>query len=169
MGRKSRTLEELLPFLLQQKNTKKGSGISVVQYDGIEGMKLVMDIAFYCKSKHWDILSPRKNFLRAYDKDYAARYLNARKLHGISARTLWEFTMPEGRALSKEEIRSRSPRFMPPSMQGKFNSMMILFDDKVAIFSSLEETSAILITSKELYDMFLAMFNGIWEFSESYE
>lgn len=167
--KRSHALEEVLPILLQQRDAKNGKGISVVQYDGIEGMKLVMDIAFYCRSKHWDIISPRKNFLRAYDKEYAARYLHARKLHGISARTLWEFSMPEGRRLTKEEIHSRDPRFMPASMQGKFSSMMILFDDKIAIFSSLEETSAILITSKELYDMFLAMFDGIWEFSERYE
>ncbi len=165
---RARGLDKIIPLLASMQSTDQKDGISIVQYDGIDGMKTVMDIAFYCKSKHWEIIAPLKNFLRDYDKEYATRYLNARKYHGITARTLWEFTMPEQRELSKEERDSRNPRFMPVAMQGKFNSMMILFDDKIAIFSSYKTLSAVLITSKELHAMFLAMFEGLWEFSEEY-
>ena len=57
---------------------------------------------------------------------------------------------------------------MPWVMHGKFKSMMILFDDKIAIFSSYEKLSTIFITSKEMHTMFQAMFEGLWEFSEQY-
>ena len=96
------------------------------------------------------------------DRDYAEKYLRSRKHYGIRSRTLWESGM-RGRPLTREEVDERNPRVMPESMQGKFTSMMILFDDKIAAFSSLEERSALLVTSAGLHGMFKAMFDGIWE------
>lgn len=165
---RSKTLDALIALLVQQKKAGAGNNTSVLQYSGIDGMKMVLDIAFYCKSKHWDIIAPVKNFLREYDKEYAERYLNARKYHDIKSRTLWEFS-PGSRELSTQEIRDRNPRFMPAAMQGRFKSMMILFDDKIAVFSSYENLSAILISSQELHGMFQAMFDALFEFGEGYK
>ena len=132
-------------------------------------MKMVMDMAFYCRSKKWDVIAPYKNFLREYDPEYAKRYLEARKRYGITSRALWEpqFTK-SSRELTAEEQRDRSPRFMPVEMRGRFKSMIFIFDDKVAIFSSYEKLSAVLITSKEMNEMFQAMFDSLWEVSERY-
>jgi len=159
-------LNTLIPLLSEKQISD--DAVSVAEYSGIEGMKLVMDIAFYCKSRTWDIIAPYQNFLREYDAEYAKRYLWARKYHGITSRTLWEDGMRTGRKLTKEEVSERNPRLMPWVMHGKFKSMMILFDDKIALFSSYEKLSAILITSKELNGMFEAMFEGLWEVSERY-
>ena len=161
------TLTSLIPLLLKEQGSAKREEINVMQYHGIEGMKTVIDIACYCQSRHWDIIAPYHNFLREYDQAYAQRYLRARKLHRITARTLWELTK-EKRPLTPEEVRERNPRIMPTSMQGMFQSMIILFDDKVAMFSSYQKKSAILISSKEIHQMFLAVFNAIWEVSEGY-
>lgn len=168
-------LADLVPHLTAQQKKLKEGEVSVVHYSGIEGMKMVMDIAFYCRSKRWDIIAPFSNFLREYDPEYAKQYLQARKYHGITSRTLWEPAEAASgdsaystRPLTKEEIYERDPRLMPWVMHKKFKSMMILFDDKVAIFSPYEKLSAMLITSKDMHEMFSAMFEGIWEFSESY-
>jgi len=167
-------LEELVPHLAAQQKKLKQGDVSVVHYSGIDGMKMVMDIAFYCRSKHWDIIAPYKNFLREYDPEYAKQYLEARKYHGITSRALWEPAESESKTtygnkpLTNEDRNDRNPRLMPWVMHGKFKSMMILFDDKIAIFSSYEKLSAVLITSKDLHELFSAMFNGIWEFSEQY-
>ncbi len=164
---RSKKLEELIPLLVSQIKPD-GDGASVVQYSGIDGMKLVMDIAFYCKSKKWDIIAPYQNFLREYDREYADRYLRARKHYGITSRTLWEDGMRTSRTLTDEERHERNPRLMPWVMHGKFKSMMFLFDDKIAIFSSFDKPSAILITSQELNGMFEALFEGLWDASEAY-
>ena len=105
--KRAKKLDDLIPLLVQQKKINNKDGVSVVQYSGIEGMKMVMDIAFYCKSRRWDIIAPYKNFLREYDKDYAQRYLNARKYHGITSRTLWEDGMRDSRKLPPDEARER--------------------------------------------------------------
>ncbi len=161
-------IDALIPLLSQEHASRSRESVGVVQYTGIEGMKMVLDIAFHSASRRWDVIAPIKNFLREYDKDYAKRYLNVRKYHGIISRTLWEFPRKGARELTGQEIKERNPRFMPVIMQGKFQSMMILFDDKIAIFSSYDKLSAILITSQELHAMFQAMFDGLWEVSETY-
>lgn len=163
--RQARSLDELVALLASAKGR---SGPIVSRHPGLDGMKAVLDVAFCAKSKHWDIVAPVKNFLRSEDGEYARRYLEARKRHGITSRTLWEFPRKGARELSPIEVKDRNPRFMPPSMQGKFKSMMILFDDRVAIFSSAEDPGAVLITSEEISGMFRAMFEGVWEVSERY-
>lgn len=165
--RQSSSLDGLIALLKIEEKKKGADGVEVVQYRGTEGMKMVLDVAFYCKSKKWDIIAPIQNFLREYDREYAERYKNARKYHHITARTLWEFTSGT-RELTSDEIKDRNPRYMPAVMQGRFKSMMILFDDKVAIFSSYENLSAVLITSKDIHGLFQAMFEGLWEVSERY-
>lgn len=160
-------LTTLIPALKQQQKAAHGDDVTVTHYHGIQGMKMLVDIACYCTSHRWEIIAPYNNFLREYDKEYAQRYLRARKNHKITARTLWEITS-KTRTLSKEEIAERNPRLMPAAMQGKFKSMIILFDDKVAMFSPFEQQSAILITSPDIHHMFLAMFEAIWSISEEY-
>ncbi len=164
---RSKKLDELIPILAFSNDHAKKQAVSVVEYNGVEGMKMVFDMAFFCRSKRWDVLAPVENFLKEYDKEYAERYLKARTYHGITGRTLWEFR-PKGRELNEDERVARDPRFMPVVMQGRFKSMMILFDDKIALFSSYEGLSAVLIQSKEFHGMFTALFDGLWEFSERY-
>lgn len=158
------TLTTLLP-LLDKERLARTDGVEVVQYDG---MKMVMDVAFRCKSKHWDIIAPYNNFLREYDKTFAQQYLHARTYHNITSRTLWEDGAKNGRKLTEEEKKNRQPRLMPWVMHGRFKSMIILFDSSIAVFSSLDKQSAMLITSPDIHALFQAMFDCIWEFSEAY-
>ncbi len=138
----------------------------VTHHMGLGGAKLVMDAAFRCKSKHWDIIAPYHNFLRD-EKEFSEQYLRTRKVRGITARTLWELKK-EDRPLTPEEFETRNPRILPPALKGKFESMIIIFDDKIALFTSHKNLSAILITSKETHALFQAMFNGLWELSDPY-
>ena len=164
---KRRDLEEIIP-LLNQKVKLPESGIRVLHYEGIEGIKLVVEEALYCKSRHWDIIAPVKNFFSEFDKQYADYYLQTREERSITARSLWEQDFIPRRSLAPSEIKKRSPRYLPEVMHGKFQSVIIIFDDKVAFISSLKELSAILIQSKEIHDTSLAMFEGLWSVSQEY-
>lgn len=164
---KMKALNTVLASLQHTQRMGKGEGVSIVHYHGIHEMKMVMDIAFYCKSKRWDVIAPYHNFVRDEGAEYAQKYMRARKIHGITSRVLWE-RVPGARKQSPQEIKERNPRYMPKSMQGKFTSMIMLFDDKVAIFSSRTTLSAILIQSKEIHAMMLAMYEAIWDVSEEY-
>jgi HTH-type transcriptional regulator, sugar sensing transcriptional regulator len=164
--RKNETLlKQQLPALIERHRAAASEEISTVQYEGIDGIKMVVDIALFCRSLRWDIIAPNKNFFSEFDKAYASYYLSQRTLRGISSRSLWERGLPR-RKLSTVELKERSPRYLPEVMHGRFQSVIILFDDKVAIISSLERLSAILIISKEIHGTFAAMFEGLWEHSE---
>jgi hypothetical protein len=157
-------LDTIIPLLLTIHTDVEKT--EVTHHTGLEGAKLVMDAAFRCKSKHWDIIAPYHNFLRD-EKEFASQYLRTRAVRGITARTLWELKKDD-RPLSDEEFQNRQPRILPAALKGKFASMCIIFDDKIALFTSHKNLSAILITSKETHALFQAMFNGLWELSDPY-
>lgn len=141
--------------------------VSSVQYEGIDGVKTVIETALYCKGRHWDIIAPPKNFFSEIDKSYAEYYLRTRRDRRIFSRSLWE-AQPGRRVLTEQEIAERQPRYMPESMAGRFTSMIILFDDKVALIPPLTHESAILLSGKDVHDVFLAMFDALWESSKPY-
>jgi sugar-specific transcriptional regulator TrmB len=150
--------------LLNSRLPEINSGINITHYEGIEGIKLVVEEALYARRRHWDIIAPVKNFFSEFDKAYAKYYIEARRTRSITARTLWEHGR-DNEKISPEERRWRNPRYLPAVMQGHFKSVIILFDNKVAIISSFQEKSAILMQSQELADTFGAMFEGLWTVS----
>lgn len=160
-------IQKIIP-LLEQRKASVASEVRVTQFDGIEGIKMVVEEALYAKSRKWDILAPSKNFFSEFDKAYSDYFMGTRKTRGIKTRSLWEHD-PNRRVLTQQDIKDRQPRFLPKDMQGKFGSVFILFDDKVAIISSLNELSAILIQSQEIHNTMAVMFEGLWLTAEPYE
>jgi sugar-specific transcriptional regulator TrmB len=167
------SLEELIPLLQQRREDEKAEKVQVMHYEGIEGIKMVVDEALYCRSGHWDILAPKKNFFSDFDKAYATYFLETRKRRKITARSLWEKSAnkkktPSRKSLTAETLKERNPRYLPKAMHGQFESVIILFDNKVAIISSVKNLSAVLIQSEEMYKTMSAMFEGLWTVSEPY-
>lgn len=164
---KARTLAQVMKSLEDLRPAD--SGTSVRHFEGIQGIKTVVDMALFCQHPEWRIISPVDNFFRQFDARYARYYMITRKRHGIKSKTLWELPGASSRPLTKQEIRERNPRFLPQSMHGKFAPVTILFDNKVAIITSLKEESAILIESNELSELFEALFEALWTVSTPYE
>ncbi|HEU0051284.1 MAG TPA: helix-turn-helix domain-containing protein [Patescibacteria group bacterium] len=163
-------IDHLLPILQAYLPNGDVNAIKVMQYDGISGIKTVVEEALYCRTRSWDILAPRKNFFSEFDKNYSKYYLETRRVRQIKTRSLWEYGTGEGeRPLSDAEIAERNPRYLPKQMQGRFESVVILFDEKVAIISSLRAMSAILIDSPEIHRLMAAMFEGLWNVSMPYQ
>lgn len=159
----------VLPMLEARLSPESAKSVRVSQFDGIDGVKTVVEEALYCKSRHWDILAPRKNFFSDFDPAYRRYFLQTREQRGIVARSLWERgTAEHDRLLTADEVAHRNPRYLPESLHGKFESLVILFDDKVAIITSLETHSAILIESEEVRRLLSAMFDGLWFVAEPY-
>lgn len=152
-------LQDILPLLklVKQKNTR----MAVSHYEGIDGIKLVVEDALYCKSGHWDIIAPVKNFFSEFDRDYAKYFIETRKKRSLTSRSLWEEVLsPQN--LTPEVLKARNPRILPKVMHGKFKSVICLYDDKVLIISSLEELSAVLIQSIEFFETMTAIYDGLW-------
>lgn len=164
LERRKTTIDELVPFLTKHAAPSK---VDVAHYEGLEGVRAVVEEALYCRSRHWDIVAPKENFFSQFDKAYAKYFLETRGRRGILARSLWEKGLPR-HILSERELHMRNPRWLPDAMKGAFASLIILFDDKVAIISSFDALSAILIRSEEINATFKAMFEALWNGAEPY-
>ncbi len=159
-----------LPLLESQLSNEAAGSVRVSQFDGVDGVKAVVEEALYCKSRRWDILAPRKNFFSESEPNYRKYFLESREARGIVARSLWERgTAEHDRLLTKQEIAQRNPRYLPDALHGKFESLVILFDNKAAIITSLKTHSAILIESDEVHNLLSTMFDGLWSVSEPYK
>ena len=169
LEQRKQRIDELIPTLRTLIPTTETEAVRVTQYEGIAGIKSVVEEALYCKSRNWDILAPKINFFSEFDKDYSHYYLETRRVRKITTRSLWEQGTGEGeRPLTQTDIAERNPRYLPKHMHGRFESVIILFDQKVAIISSLKATSAILIESREIHRLMAAVYDGLWEISEPY-
>ena len=157
---KKQEIDMIIPLLTDHLKQKEDV-FKVSHYEGIEGVKLVVEEALYCRDHTWDIIAPKKNFFSEFDTLYAKYYLKARKNNRIHARSLWE-SLPSTKALTQEDKIDRNPRRLPKTMHGKFQSVIIIFDDKVAFISSIKNLSAILIRSQEIHDTMAAIFEGLW-------
>lgn len=165
LSKKKEALVGLGPIIAQ---TAAGERAQVQHFEGLEGVKQVVDHALYCQSKKWDIIAPKKNFFSEFDKDYAEYYLQTRARRKIIARTIWEHGLPVRRSLTMEEMALRNPRYLPENLDMPFRSVVILFDRSVAIISSYSTLSAILITSEEVAETFCVFFEGLWGISTPY-
>lgn len=159
-------LKEIVP-LLAGRNQKMNAEARVSHFEGIEGIKMVVEEALYAKTRRWNIISPPRNFFSEFDRAYAQYFLETRKSRGIVARSLWE-SAENRRILTAEELKQRQPRMLPPAMHGRFKSVIIIFDDKIAFISSLGELTAILIQSHEIHDTMEALFEGLWSVAKPY-
>jgi len=153
-------VKTLVPLLTQKMSQPEGV-VNVSHYEGIESVKLAIEDALYCKSAHWDIISPIDNFFSQLDKDYQRYFIETRRTRKITTRSLWEKKESQ-KKLTTAELAERNPRILPEVMFGKFPSVICLYDDKLLIINSIKELSAVLIQSKEAHDTFGAVFEGLW-------
>lgn len=169
LAKQKEEVNRLLPLFQQRLPNGTGTQMRIAHYEGIEGIKMVVEEALYCRSRQWEIIAPRKNFFSEFDRAYSKYYLETRRRREIRARSLWEEgTAESDRSLTPSEIRMRDPRYLPTSLHGMFESVILLFDDNVAIISSLSAQSAILMQSVEIHRLFEALFEGLWAIATPY-
>jgi sugar-specific transcriptional regulator TrmB len=160
------TITSLIP-LLNNRQPSQEEDIQVRRFNGIEGVKTAIDEALYAKNRHWDIIAPKNNFLFQFNKEYSHYFMETRSKRGITTRALWEKS-DLWRPLTSEEISTRRPRFLPDSMTGHFHTLIILFDKSILYISSLNNASAIIVESSELFGTMSGIFESLWSISEEY-
>lgn len=134
---------------------------SVAFFEGKEAVSRVVMDMLYNKEGRIDVLAPSDNFFWQIGYEFVERFVNERRRRGIRTRSLWE--APIKRAVLKEYYEALSEvRIVPASMRGKFSSSVFLYDDQTLYVSSLKNSYAVLITSKEHHDTMRAWFDGLW-------
>lgn len=137
----------------------------VSRYEGIRSVKSSIEEALRCNSKTWHVLAARDNFLAHMPKSYQQYYLQERKRRNIKAKTLWE-PLEKSAKISLSDTALRSPRRLPDSFAGKFNSLVIIYDDTVLIIDPYEQKTAHAINSIATANLMRMMFMAIWDSAE---
>jgi predicted transcriptional regulator len=161
LSEQERLLDQLLPLFPKQSFLAPQSDLNVYQYSGEESVRRLIDVALHCRSKTWDILAPRNNFIAHSDQAYIDYFKRVRMQQGIESRSLWEEKLPQ-RELKLRDIASRKPRYLPKAYKGKFQSMMILFDKSVALISPYEQQEGLLIQSAQYHNLLSILFEAMW-------
>ncbi len=160
LSEQERQLAAFLPLFPKQ-SVQSDTKLSVHQYHGEGEVRRLIDMALYCQRKRWDIIAPKDNFIASSDAAYIQYFKKTREMQGIVSRSLWEQKLGRGE-LNLHDIISRKPRYLPQEYIGRFKSMMILFDDSVAMISSYDQQEGLLIESSEYYDLLKILFEGLW-------
>jgi len=163
------SLDHYLP-LFPAVNEDEKSGFTVEHYDNIAGIKKIVDVALNCKDCQWRIIAPRHNFFSQYDKAYADYFLSKRRAHKIKAKTLWESPQAKNTkgSLNFQQIITRNPRYLPAKYAGKFQSVVIIFDDYIAFISSIKGSESLLVRSQEFSTTMAVMFDALWDQSQDF-
>lgn len=159
LSEKERRLDQFLPLFPREVTSPLAS--QVHQFTGKDEVRQLIDMALYCQQKRWDIIAPKDNFIAGSDDAYIAYFKRTREAQGIVSQSLWEKKLT-GRELNIRDIISRKPRYLPKEYQGKFKSMIILFDKSVALIGSSKSQEGLLIRSRDYYDILSVLFEAMW-------
>lgn len=167
MGKIEALKEQQLDFInvlpaLEDISVKNLGVVETTTFTGVDGVKTALDTALFCAGRQWKIIAPTLNFLSESEKEYADYFIKIRKQRGIKAKSLWEPSFIKGRTFGETAFEFRDPRVLPKVLEGRFKSMVILFDSKVLFVNSVAVTSAVLIESSEIHDTIEVFFDGLW-------
>lgn len=146
-------LDEISDPLDQEQAMKEVHGQQAVQD--------MLELALRCKGRHWKIISPHQNALRAMPKSYTDYFKKIRKERQIVSETLWESAKKKDSLLPRD-LLMRKPRFVPDSLSKKIPSLMLSFDDSLLIIDGTNNPTAILIDSPSVARTFNLIFEMAW-------
>lgn len=149
-----------LPEILKQSGLKDQSCIT--EANSIEEITALLISALQCRSKKWDIIAPKRNFLKDLDKEFITFFKTTRRSQGIESRTLWEKPLKDAFSVSFFDIKTRKPRLLPEKYSGTLCSMMILYDEKVLLIDEPYQHHAVLIDSNSYHSLMSVMFETVW-------
>ena len=163
----NRKLDQLAPLeaLFKRMTSTKPTGESfVARYEGLQPVKQAVEAALRCESKRWHIIAARDNFLYHTSKSYQKYYLEERQRRSITAKTLWE-PVESSYQPSTKDVFYRNPRRLPKNFLGKFQSLVILYDDTTLIIDSYGKKTAHAIHDAESTQLLRLLHESIWEYA----
>lgn len=156
--KKTKELIEALPEL-ESLQLKSKVQPEVRFYQGKKGLKTVIEEMLEEKNEILAISSTDDlfNVLEFYFPKFVQRRIKRK----IPIRTIFRESEKarERKALGKEQLRKA--KLMPKEYE--FHGVIAIWKNKVAMVSLKEEVNALVLASGELYQMYKALFNYIWD------
>jgi len=136
----------------------------VAFYEGVSAVRNVIMETIYAKGRQIDSLVPTENFFWQLGPDFVTQYVKKRQDIGVRTRNLWGTTIDPSQI--KKYYNKSEIRMMPASLGDKFQTTVFMYRDNVLYISSLRSGYALLVRSKEHYQLTQALYEVVWEISK---
>ncbi|MSU75683.1 MAG: hypothetical protein EXS55_04185 [Candidatus Magasanikbacteria bacterium] len=138
----------------------------VTYYRGVEGLKNLLEKVYGSKTKAlFSIMPSFRAVEQNIDEEYMYHYLHERAKHGIITKSIWQ-DLPSNKEFLKHKNFLRSVRLAPPSLRGKSNAMIDIFDHHVVVTMPLPELFGVMVRSFEYSELMKALWQTVWEVSK---
>jgi len=156
---KAEFAKQLVEELQKEKNV--GPGIQVSYYKGEEGYRDMYENILRIHPKEVCVWMHLNYFLKGIDPKREEEWTEERIQKKIFSKLLIQKTK-EGEQLKKTDAKScRETRFLPK--ETAFQTTCILYDGRIELFDTTDETVGVSIQNPALYQMFKALFDQTWE------
>ena len=162
--KRQRSLENILPSLLELYSMGPRRP-TVRVYRGIEGIRMVNEELLNVKSKEYFYFGSVQEMFNTNDERYLRDYYKRRIERGIWSNSI--------RNRSRENTRDymqpgpqhlRRVRYLPQSISENV-AELYLYDDKIAVHSTIKENYAVTIESRELFILLKTIWDCLWAVS----
>ncbi len=163
-------LDKTLPFFPTMEQVPAGEA-RVEFFRGTAGIKNLAEKSFESKEKKLFAIVPSfEVFLNAFTKEYAAYYVEEKLRHGIETKSIWAEPLKDEAEFKKQVTNHaaflREVRFAPKEMAEKSKSIILIWDDSVAIINTSKDPFGALIVSSDYSDTMKAMWETVWRVSK---
>ncbi len=133
-------------------------------YAGEQGFRKVWDEILAYEGKNFLSIARIETYLKFMGQDFLTEIQERKVKLGFTSRAINE-TSPEAEKMKLNDKKySRETKLVPKDFQ--FPSSEIIFGDKIAMFSTREEDTIVVIESKDFADTHRAYFEMLWKFLE---
>ena len=129
-------------------------------YEGKEGLKNVAQETLKSKDKQFFLFSAMDNLLKMFDEEFMLYWAEQRKKQKIKSKSIWTTEAPAD--FLKTSLRNL--RIAPSNM--KVPCTIVIFDDKVAVFSPPEQLFVFVVESREFGQTMKIFFDSVWRKSK---
>jgi sugar-specific transcriptional regulator TrmB len=134
--------------------------IGVTYYQGAEGYREMYEDILKTKPKIVSVWMDLDGFLKGIDLKREEKWTKERVRNKIFARLLIQDTESGRKLKKKDKINCRETRLLHKEFF--FQTTCILYDGKVNLFDTTEETTCICIQNPAFFQMFMALFEMTW-------
>jgi len=154
-------LEDVLPSL-ESLNPSSSTPSRIRFYNGAEGLENIAQDILKSVTKEMLALVPVENIFELFEKGSVSLWQRERAKLGMRTRSLW--SAYDKNLESEDALTER--RLIPQTMQ-PFASTVVIYDTKVAVFSSPEKLFAFVVESDEFSKTMRSVFEQLWSGAEA--
>lgn len=158
---KIQDLDKILPELKSLFNISAILRPKIKFFEGIEEIKKVFEDILICKNKEYWYITSRKKLKELVGEEYLNEFVKKRaaaKIKIYSLRT--ETDKLEDKYLRQHKKELREVCYLPEGID--FNNTIVVYDNKVAIFSSKKENYGFIVESDELVGTMMTLIKILW-------